>query len=157
MFANHEPRWHYFTAPSGDGDAIKSAYQLAPGRQVPIEFTVNKDGTMQFKVDNNTVQTYSKFAPTSGITNARLVVGLVDQDFGSNVPKGSLTQWGTYTTPISCQSYAIQTVQGGSWTPVNVTTFNRLYWPDGTTHDTIPKELTVTKGNGYLTVSLTKP
>ncbi|SDS18039.1 hypothetical protein SAMN05444162_0906 [Paenibacillaceae bacterium GAS479] len=152
-------RWHYFTAPSGDGEKIKSLYTLAPGRQVPIEFTVNSDGTMQFKVDNNTVQTYKKFAPTDGITTARLVVGLVDQDFGSisSIPSSPLTAWGTYTTPIACQNYAIQTVQDGAWIPVNVTDFNRLYWPTGYTHQTNPQDLTVSKGNGYLTVSLTKP
>jgi hypothetical protein len=148
--------WHYFTAPSGDGAPISSQYQLSPGRQVPIEFTVNSDGTMQFKVDNNTVQTYAKFKPTDGITNARLVIGYVDQDFvsTSSIPSSPLTAWGTGSDPIACRDYAVQTVQGGPWMPVNVTSVNRLEWPSGSTHKTVPQDITVSKGNGYLIASL---
>lgn len=146
--------WHYMWAAGSEGSG-GSQYTLAPGRQVPIELSMNNSNQLVYKVDNNTVTTFQ--ASPDPITNARLVIGACEQDFGdpSSIPPSPLTTWGTFTNQIACTNFAYQTTRGGSWTLFNtVNNFNRVYWPQGSTHATTPNDFEVVPGNGSLIASL---
>lgn len=151
-------RWHWMYAAGTEG-SNGGSYNFTPGQQVPIELSINSSGGLDFIVNYTKIKTFTSNLTTSdGITNARLVLGACDEDFGSlsNLPN-PLTSWGTLTTQISCGNYAYQSKQGGSWALINPgTAYNRVYWPQGYTHQTNPQDWTVATSNGNLTASLKK-
>lgn len=150
--------WHYMAAAGSEG-TIGSAYSLAPGRQVPIELSINSADQLVYKVDNNTVKTYKSIADTP-ITNARVVIGICEEDYNdpANIPPSPLKKWGTFTNQIAMTNIAYQATRGGAWNLVNFTgnKFNRVYWPPGSVHQTVPQDCAVSAGNGSLIASLKK-
>lgn len=150
--------WHYMGA-AGDEGTISSGYSLAPGRQVPIELSINSSDQLVYKVDNNTVKTYKAITNTP-ITNARVVIGICEEDYNdpANIPQSPLTKWGTFTNQIAMRNIAYQATKGGTWNLVNYTgnKFKRVYWPPGFDHQTVPQDIVVSAGNGSLIASLKK-
>lgn len=151
-------KWHWmYAAPDGKFDNSQP-YNFLPGQQVPIELSINSSGGMDFIVNYQAVKTFTDggLSTSNGITNARLVIGACDQNFlnTSSVP-GSLTEWGTLTNQIECRNVAYQTSRGGAWTLFDPTNkVNRVYWPQGKTHNTNPQDFIVSTSNGNLTASL---